>query len=93
MAVQTPVKVNPAELKREAQAELSWIRTHCHKFAIDDNIRRMRKLLGEADLSLSDIGTSENELQRCSGIGHKNTAHKASVSKDMETMIERMLGK
>ena len=60
--------------RENAEAELRSIRTNCGKWPVSDNIQNLRNHLTRADLTLADIGTSEEELESCLKAGHKRSA-------------------
>ena len=71
------------DFKKSAEAELAKIRENCHKWAVTDEIQRMREYLARAGLTLADIGTTEDELKNCYKTGHRSSAQSwLQVAKD-----------
>ena len=81
--------------RQKAKAELQKIRENCHRWPVNEEIKAMRGYLGQASLSLADIGTSEEEVQSCFKEGHKNSAKnwlKVARENDSYQNIEAAIG-
>jgi hypothetical protein len=72
MTAQMTIETN-FKTKAEAEAELLSVRENCHTWAMDDHIQNMREYLARTGLSLTDIGTSEEELESCCRAGLKSS--------------------
>lgn len=66
--------IKKEELKSKAQAELQKMRENCRNWGVSIEIRNVREYISRANISLADIGTSEEELQNCFKTGHINAA-------------------
>ena len=60
--------------KREAQKWLEMARGNYRRVAVVFEIEKCRKILEKANLSIEDIGTSENELERLLITGYLSVA-------------------
>jgi hypothetical protein len=62
------------DFKSRAEAELRQMRDHCQRGVVGEEIKKIRESLTQGNLSLADIGTTEEELQLCFKTGHKDSA-------------------
>lgn len=71
------------DFKAKAERELRKMRECCSTQGVSEEIKSIRENLALAGLSLSDIGTSEEELHSCFITGNKSSAeHWLRVAKE-----------
>lgn len=76
MTVETAITngIDREELIKKAQEELKKMRENCKTWGVSIEIKNIREYISRADLTLTDIGSSEEELQICFKTGHMNAA-------------------
>ena len=62
------------DLKSEIEMELRQVRDHCQRGGVAEEIQKIRENVVQGNLSLADIGTTEEELRQCLKTGYQNSA-------------------
>jgi hypothetical protein len=65
---------NVEDYRAKAVEELKKMREDCQKWGVPLEVKNLREYVAKAGISLSDIGTSEEEIQDCFKVGHLNAA-------------------
>jgi len=62
------------DLRKKAEELLHSIRENCQKWAVHEDIKKLREICAQGGITLEELGTSEAELQLCLKTGFRSSA-------------------